>query len=73
MSAETAVLTIDLLFCIAAAMALASIKWAQPATVVSRDSRSALDSAWPAVEANAASVSGPLKGTTNEHEHNGAA
>lgn len=43
MSAETAVLTIDLLFCIAAAMALASIKWAQPATVVSRDSKEHLD------------------------------
>ncbi|MGO9435530.1 MAG: hypothetical protein ACLP00_14710 [Terracidiphilus sp.] len=38
MSAETAVLTIDLLFCIAAAMALASINWAQPAPVAARDS-----------------------------------
>ncbi|MGO9338998.1 MAG: hypothetical protein ACLPY1_16010 [Terracidiphilus sp.] len=43
MSAETAVLTIDLIFCIAAAMALASINWAPPVSVVARDSKEHLD------------------------------
>ncbi len=39
MSAETAVLIIDLLLCIAIAMTLGSIKRVQPATVIVRDSK----------------------------------
>ena len=43
MSAETTVLIIDLLLCIAVAMTLGSIKRAQPATVIVRDSKEGPD------------------------------
>ncbi len=39
MNAETAVLIIDLLLCIAVAMTLGSIKRVQPATAIVRDSK----------------------------------
>ena len=39
MSAETAVLTIDLLLCIAVVMTLGSIKRVQQATIIVRDSK----------------------------------